>query len=319
LFSSSSLSTRPIERPLVSVAKSREFLFTYSAKVTGLDNGQTVRIWLPIPPSNSDQQVTIEKQELPAAGAIGREAKYGNSILYVEARADTSGQIPLAITYRVKRNEVTASPANKAAGDEIALYLKPDSKVPIGGKPLALLEGKELPNDQLELGRVLYDVVNSHMRYSKEGTGWGQGDANWACDSKYGNCSDFHSLFISLARSKKIPAKFEMGFPLPEKRGSGDIPGYHCWAKFQPTGQGWVPVDISEANKNPKMTEYYFGNLTEDRVAFTTGRDINLVPKQDGQPLNFFIYPYVEVNGKPYAADKVERKFSYEDQGVIGK
>jgi hypothetical protein len=40
------------------------------------------------------------------------------------------------------------------------------------------------------------------------------------------------------------------------------------------TEKGWVPVDISEANRNPELKEYYFGNLTEDRVRFTTGRDI---------------------------------------------
>jgi hypothetical protein len=116
-----------------------------------------------------------------------------------------------------------------------------------------------------------------------------------------------------LSRSKKIPAKFEIGFPLPAKRGSGDIPGYHCWAWFKPEGKGWTPVDISEANKakDEKMTEYYFGNLTEDRVAFSIGRDIELTPKQSGKPLNFFIYPYVEVDDKAY--DKVQRKFSFED------
>jgi hypothetical protein len=72
-------------------------------------------------------------------------------------------------------------------------------------------------------------------------------------------------------------------------------------------------VDISEANKakDEKTTEYYFGNLTEDRVAFSTGRDIELTPKQAGKPLNFLIYPYVEVDDKPY--DKVQRMFSYED------
>ena len=59
------------------------------------------------------------------------------------------------------------------------------------------------------------------MKYSKEGKGWGQGDSVWACDSKFGNCTDFHSLFISLARGNKIPAKFEMGFPIPPKRGEG--------------------------------------------------------------------------------------------------
>lgn len=293
--------------------KSREFLFTYQATVTGLQPGQNARIWLPVPPSNDEQEVRVHKQDLRGTPRQGTEPKYGNKILYVEAKADSNGKIPLAITYNVKRHEVKADLKGMGDMKDFELFLKPDAKVPIGGKPAkTLLAGKDLPRDQYQLGRVLYDVVNDHMRYSKEGTGWGQGDAVWACDSKFGNCSDFHSLFISLARTKGMPAKFEMGFPLPEKRGEGEIGGYHCWAKFKPEGKGWIPVDISEANKNPTMKEYYFGNLTEDRVSFTVGRDLTLTPKQDGPPLNFLVYPYVEVGGKPY--DKVERKFNFQDK-----
>jgi adenine-specific DNA methylase len=46
----------------------------------------------------------------------------------------------------------------------------------------------------------------------------------------------------------------------------------------------------------------------------TLGRDITLSPKQDGEPLNYFVYPYVEVNGKSYA--NVSNHFSFEDAGV---
>jgi transglutaminase-like putative cysteine protease len=120
-------------------------------------------------------------------------------------------------------------------------------------------------------------------------------------------------LFISLTRSQKVPAKFEIGFSLPTKRGSGEIAGYHCWAKFRPPGYDWIPVDISEANKNPSLRDYYFGNLNADRVTFSTGRDIDLVPKQAGKPLNFFIFPYVEVAGTTYPSGKVQSKFSFED------
>ena len=93
----------------------------------------------------------------------------------------------------------------------------------------------------------------------------------------------------------------------------GEIPGYHCWAWFKPEGHTWIPVDISEASKVPAMKEYYFGNLTENRIAFSNGRDLTLVPKQSGPALNFFIYPYVEVDGKPYADDKTKRRFEFED------
>jgi transglutaminase-like putative cysteine protease len=303
-----------------SEGKTRRFLFTYSATVTGLAPNQAARVWLPVPPSGKDQEVQLVSKHSPNEGKISREPKFNNEILYVEAKADAEGKVPLEVTYRVTRREVKGDPQRQGNHTEpVALYLQPDAKVPVSGKPLGLIKDKQLPMDELAAARVLYDVVNHHMRYSKEGTGWGQGDAEWACDSKYGNCSDFHSLFISLARSQKIPAKFEIGFPLPPERGAGEIAGYHCWAKFCPAGRDWIPVDISEANKNPKMVDYYFGNLTEDRVTFSTGRDLALVPKQDGPPLNFFIYPYVEVNGKPYPAEKVQKKFSYKDVAASGK
>jgi hypothetical protein len=299
-------------------AKCREFVFTYAARVTGLKPSDTARIWFPVPSSSEDQTVSIVKQELPGEGRIGRELKFGNAILYVAANAGADGSIPLSVTYRVKRWEVVADTKSaEAAREDIDSFLRPDAKVPIGGKPLTLLEGKKLPQNQFKLGRLLYDVVNDHMTYSKQGTGWGNGDSVWACESRYGNCSDFHSLFISLARSQKIPAKFEIGFLLPPARGRGEIPGYHCWAKFKPAGRGWIPVDISEANKvkvtNQNVVDSFFGHLTEDRVTFTVGRDLVLVPKQNGPPINFLVYPYVESDGMPYPIEQVERKFSYQD------
>ncbi len=269
---------------------------------------------MPVPPNNDEQKVHVAEQNLPGPSQQRPEKKYANDILFVEASADSVGQLTASTVYDVTRHEARASrPVMMMDEPLAALFLKPDARVPIDGKPLTLLAGKSLPMDQLRLGRTLYDLVNSHMRYSKEGTGWGLGDAVWACDSRYGNCSDFHSLFISLARSQGVPAKFEIGFPLPAERGRGEIAGYHCWAWFKPLGHGWVPVDISEANKNPDLREYYFGNLTENRVTFSIGRDLILEPPQSGPPLNFFVMPYVEVAGKPYPGEKVQLKLQYED------
>jgi transglutaminase-like putative cysteine protease len=293
--------------------RTRTFLFNYTAIVDDLPAGTVARLWLPVPSSNEDQDVTIVATDLPAEGRFGREALYGNHMLYVEVKGN-GAPVPMTVTYRVTRREVKGNIDKMASGLQTpARFLQPDAKVPIDGKPLELIKGKTVPMNQVAAARMFYDIVNSHMRYSKEGTGWGRGDSAWACESGFGNCSDFHSLFISLARSQKIPAKFEIGFPLPEKRGAGDIPGYHCWAKFRPAGKDWIPVDISEANKNPPMRDYYFGNLTEDRVAFSTGRDLDLVPRQAGEPLNFFIYPYAEIDGKPLPADRIQRKFYFQD------
>lgn len=299
-------------------AKTRQFDFRYEATIHGMPAGKTVRLWLPIPPTSEDQEVQIRDERLPGNARRGREGKYGNEMFYLESQPDSQGTLAATITYRVLRREVLADTRSpRVSGEEASKFLRPDAKVPVGGKSLRLLEDRRLPEDQLQLGRLLYDVVNQHMTYSKQGTGWGQGDADWACDSRFGNCSDFHSLFISLARAQGMPARFEIGFPLPDARGEGEIPGYHCWAKFHPANHGWIPVDISEANKvkekDPRQVEYYYGNLTENRVTFSVGRDLVLEPPQSGPPLNFFVYPYAESQGKPVPADQIMRRFSYRD------
>src|SRR5579862_2415731 len=112
--------------------------------------------------------------------------------------------------------------------------------------------------DPLQKARKIYEYVISTMHYDHDGTGWGRGDAVWACDSKHGNCTDLHSVFIGMARAAGIPARFEIGFPVPEGQTNAAISGYHCWAEFYLNGLGWIPLDASEAWKNPAKHDYFF-------------------------------------------------------------
>ena len=168
--------------------------------------------------------------------------------------------------------------------------------------------------DPMAKARAIYDYVIATMRYDKSGTGWGNGDAIWACTAKRGNCTDFHSLFIGMMRAAGIPARFEIGFPLPPDKHSAEIAGYHCWADFFEPKNGWIPVDISEAWKHQEKRDYFFGAHDVNRVQFTLGRDLRLSPAQDGAPLNYFVYPYVEVAGKEYP--NVSLAFSFVDADV---
>jgi transglutaminase-like putative cysteine protease len=163
----------------------------------------------------------------------------------------------------------------------------------------------------VEKARAIYNHVVATVKYDKSGTGWGRGDIYYACDARRGNCTDFHAIFIGYCRAVGIPARFAIGFPLPADRGAGQVSGYHCWAEFYAKGIGWVPVDASEAAKNPAKREYFFGAHDENRIEFSQGRDLTLAPKQHGEPLNYFIYPYVEIDGKP--SSSLEKSFAYRD------
>ena len=52
--------------------------------------------------------------------------------------------------------------------------------------------------------------------------------------------------------------------------------------------------------------------IPSDRIEFTVGRDLLLSPAQNGPPLNYFIYPYAEVDGKPVSSGEIEATFSFE-------
>lgn len=300
---------------------SRTFRFNYGVTLEDLPGNAHVRVWFPAPQTNEHQHITRLGHQAPVAPQVTSDDVYGNRILHFDTRSKSPGTLGFQVSWRVDRREVRAlsvpGKLEVLSDRHRTLFLKANSRVPVSGKPLELIEEVPLPSkDPVALGRVFYDRVNDHMKYDKSQPGYGNGDVLWACDSKFGNCTDFHSLFISLARSQGLPAKFEIGFPLPAERGEGHVGGYHCWAQFYIDGHGWVPTDISEADKNPQKESYYFGNLTENRIQFTTGRDIVLVPPQSGEPLNYFIYPHVEVNSQPWPTDKMQRRFTYKDLGT---
>jgi transglutaminase-like putative cysteine protease len=198
--------------------------------------------------------------------------------------------------------------------EELARWLKPDRLVPLDDQIRAwskeVVEAAHARTD-LEQARAIYNHVVSTVRYDESGKGWGRGDIYYACEKRRGNCTDFHAIFIGYARAAGIPARFAIGQRLPADRGTGMIAGYHCWAEFYAKGIGWVPVDASEAAQDPSRREYFFGAHDENRVEFSRGRDLVLIPAQKGEPLNYFVYPYAEVDGKPLTS--VEHQMAFSD------
>jgi hypothetical protein len=119
----------------------------------------------------------------------------------------------------------------------------------------------------------------------------------WACSSRTGDCSDYHSVFIGICRSAGIPADHVFGLPLKVKQGKGEVKDWHCWARFWVAGPGWITIDASEASKHPELRDYNFGTLSNNYLTLSHGRDVALEPVQHGPPLNIFADPYVEVDG----------------------
>ncbi len=269
------------------------FEFRYQATLPEIKG--TARCWLPLAGSDDYQKVTVKSVAVPGTQKTLTDSAHGNRVLFLELGPEDSGK-PLEIVYEVERLEKGAYPGDP---DEAVKYLRPERMVPaderIKGVAEKAVKGKK---GDLVRARALYDHVMEEMNYMKFGEGWGQGNAVYACDALYGNCTDYHAYFIALARSIGIPARFAIGAAIPSERDDGGTDGYHCWAEFYADGKWW-PVDISEADKFSALSMYFFGHHPANRFEFTRGRDLVLDPGPASGPINFLAYPFLEVDGKP--------------------
>ena len=299
----------------------RHFVLQYELQVSSLPDATAIDVWMPVPPETACQQIISLDIQGPVDGRITTEGTYGNRVWHARFDRPADGTFRVVQRVEIVRKERQAEQrVETPASGYLQRFLQPSRLVPLTRRFAEIARQTTRGRGEvLVKARALYDHVWRHMAYDKSGTRWGRGDAVYACDAGKGNCTDFHSLFIALNRAAKIPARFCIGFPLPAERGRGSVAGYHCWAEFWVTNVGWVPVDISEADKRPEKLEYFFGTLDENRVLYSVGRDLILTPPQQGPPINFFIYPHVEIDGQPFS--ELQYGFSYEDlpQAAWGK
>lgn len=289
---------------------SRYFQFNYEVEIPAQKVGSgPVDVFIPLPTSDKNQTILNSDIVTSIPGTIKTEPTYGNSYWHGRIEKPDGKVATVKLGTIVNRNvalKESARTIHIAQLDEkqAALFLKNNTLDP-EKNPILDQMYKDIPfkegATQLEKARAIYDFVVDNMEYKKVGTGWGNGDTFWACSERYGNCTDFHALFISLAKKAAIPARFEIGFPVPEDKVAGNIGGYHCWVEFYTTETGWFPIDASEAKKHPEKRELLFGSHPADRIQFTVGRDIELGEGHKSKPLNYFIYPLVEANGQKIA------------------
>jgi transglutaminase-like putative cysteine protease len=303
--------------------RTRSFHMEYRVTLKDIPAGaKSLDLWIPVPQDDAYQAVSDRQIEIAQPFDVVTSPD-GNRMIHVRIAKPDLKPLTFALSFHAVRQEHLQSRLSggpRLAQDEspaaLAKYLKPDRLVPLDDQIRAWAREvvtKAGAHTDLEMARAIYNHVVSTVKYDKTGKGWGRGDIYYACEERRGNCTDFHAIFIGYARALGIPARFAIGFPLPVGHSEGQIAGYHCWAEFYAKGIGWVPVDASEAAKNPDRREYFFGAHDENRIEFSKGRDLELTPRQQGQPLNFFVYPYTEIDGRPHEGTELVVTFRDEE------
>jgi len=337
------------------------FEVRHELKVMVPDGAQRVRVWFVLPQEDpipgdgamSAQRVSDLQIEAPYAYKVERDSE-GSKLLYLEATNPQEKELKIVETFVLTRNEVRtnvdprqAKPLTEADRAKFAPYLAANKYVEIDDdirKVAYEIVGNE--TNPVLAARKLYDWVLHNVDYwvkdPKNKKASPVGSASYCLTFRTGNCTDFESLWTSLARAQGIPTRIVYGsFFKPELNGNDLDQSYHCWAIFYAPGIGWIPHDVAVADMyagempvtsdnevlmrrttsdgmfgaDPAKVEYYFGNLDERRIVWSMGRDLILNPKQDGEAVNAIPKAYVEIDGKvhPDGAGWV-RKLTYRER-----
>jgi transglutaminase-like putative cysteine protease len=290
-----------------------EMAFDVSYKTRLIDypsDAEDVHIWMPLPPVEKGQDIQDLEITCPLPYEITTAGPYGNRLVHVETR--TLEPFSLEARYHVVRHRLgpVAEHLDESAKGK---YRQLTPRVQVGDAVAAFAD-KAIGDATrpIDIGRRVYDAIIDALVYDKQIPGCGTGDTAWIMRHRRGKCDDYHALFMAVMISRGVPVRWEQGFPLPypktkgaavEGRLVGDCSGAHCWASFYDPDAGWIPVDVSEGDKNPEMRDFFFGQLTPNRFKVSEGRAIRLSPEQGGDPLETFAFAYAESDGLPLIYD----------------
>ena len=298
---------------LASEGPPRRLTFTYTCYITNIPAvANQLDVWIPVPRSDDRQTVTLLSVS-SKKGIFKDDIQHGNKMYFLQfnpQKEKLEDTVKIIFSYELNIREKSVDEAKQLAPlakvkPPIAhqIYLSGNRMIPLDGPIRELKNSMNLPDQPIIAAKQMYDNLINRMVYNYKAPGAGLGDAVWACNSKTGDCSDYHSVFIGICRVSGIPADHEFGIPLRRAQ-PNIVKDWHCWAKFWVQGPGWITVDASEADKHPELKEYLFGTLSSDYLTLSHGRDIILEPAQKGEPLNIFADPYAEVDGASFQSIK---------------
>lgn len=316
--------------------KRASFLIKNAFVVKIPKDAKTTRIWFAVPQEDAYSKITDFKVVSDDPVTYNWDS-WRNKVGYLEVHGSSKPEIHITESFALTRTEMLNTVDPKAtrplsASERQALerYLLPTTYVIINDqiKDLAAkITGGE--TNPVLAARKIYDWtlqnIDYWVKYPDHLKASSTGSTEYCLRTKTGNCTDFHSLFASLAMAAGIPTRMVYGSLLkPTLDGVPVDASYHCWIQFYAPNLGWLPLDVSLANiygkefpltdQNKKLVElttatgykgfdpskidYYFGNLDDRRVVWSMGRDLMMQPPQDDGPVNSFPKMYVEVDGK---------------------
>jgi len=287
---------------------------SFNINLAATPEAKDVKLWFPYPTSDSFQRI----ENLNFSGnysrfSLSREPKSGAFYLYTEWNGPFNER-SLSVSFHVRSKEHREEHLMENSTTfppEVRKYLESEFWLPADDPEIQSLADNIVSGKDgiLRKARAIYDWTVENTRRDPNVPGCGLGNVEATLASRSGKCADISSVFVALARAAGVPAREVFGLRL-SKPGQTDITdGHHCWAEFFLPGSGWVPVDPPDVRKimltdnlslkqAHSFFDYYFGSVDQFRISLQKGGRGLTFPEGNAKKVNYFMYPYAEVDGK---------------------
>ena len=218
----------------------------------------------------------------PASTKEGTDPTFGNGLYYWDVKGEKpeigeSLQVKIVFTYTAYEITANINPKEIQPYDKNSslykLYTRPEKFIELTNSQIVEIANQVAGSEENPylLAEKFYNYVIQTAHYRLVGKGLLGAKA--LLTNGEGECGDYASLFIALARAKGIPARSIVGY-----WAISGTEQTHVWAEFYLEGIGWIPVDPTIGQQSASNKEYYFGNMDNQRVILEKGFNIPLDP-----------------------------------------
>lgn len=250
-----------------------QITFSLDVKADAVPAGETLKVWMPFPFENLRQRhIQFIKSNRPVTFSEGSK----HHTVYMEAVAEKGKPTHFEYTFSYEVGE-----RHIAKQDMLAMLEPYDKNSEVYKRYTMLNEGQHINVDE-KIAAKAREIVGNETNPLEQASllcQWIGRNFPWAGAREYstisnipsyvlnighGDCGQVALLYINMARSLGIPARWESGYMLHP-----GYENYHDWAETYYEGIGWVSTDPSfcRSTVDTPLNDYYVTGLDVYRLA----------------------------------------------------
>ncbi|MGN2245406.1 transglutaminase-like domain-containing protein [Frateuria sp. GZRR35] len=260
---------------------------TVTVDANAVPAGETVKAWIPYPRAIPGQQDDIRFVASQPTGARVAPVDTLQRTAYMEAPAKAGQPTVFKLTYELTlRAQSHPIDPDKVVAATITPELQPfvQERAPhIVFTDNLRAFSRKVVGDETNPYRVAQKLFAAVDRIPWAGAREYSTISNisdYTLHAGHGDCGEQTLLLLTLLRLNGIPARWQSGWMFSD----GDYDNIHDWGQLYLAPYGWVPVDVTfgqlepKAGDDPRLRWFYLGGLDAYRIAFNDDYSRPFVP-----------------------------------------